>query len=158
MINVHSYLIWEGNMKYFNESSIVFGVIGGFFANLLGGWDAILKLFLFCIIADYVTGVLAALVNQKLSSEVGLKGIVKKVMMIIVVSFSSSMQSLLPLPLREIVLMFFIANEGISLLENCSNVGLPLPKELKNALIQLRNGSDKDKKGCGKDDRCNKNL
>ena len=134
-------------MKYFNESSIVFGVVGGFSAGLLGGWDALLKVFLFCIIADYATGVLAALINQKLSSEVGFKGIVKKVMMIIVVSFANSLQSLLPLPLREIVLMFFIANEGISLLENCSNVGLPLPEQLRDALIQLRNGSDKDEKG-----------
>lgn len=134
-------------MKYFNELSIGTGIIGGFFASILGGWDLLLKVFIAAMIADYATGVSAALFNQKLSSEVGFKGIVKKVMMVIVVSFASSLQSLMPLPLREIVLMFFIANEGISLLENCSNVGLPLPEQLKDALIQLRNGSDKDKKG-----------
>lgn len=131
-------------MKYFNEISVVVGVVGGFLASILGGWDLLLKVFIGAIVADYATGVLAAWYNKKLSSEVGFKGIVKKVMMIIVVSFASSMQTILELPLREIVLMFFIANEGISLLENCSNVGLPLPDQLKDALVQLRNGGDKD--------------
>lgn len=133
-------------MKYFNEVSIAIGIIGGFFASILGGWDLLLKVFIGAVIADYMTGVLSAIYNHKLSSEIGFKGIVKKVMMIIVVSFASSLQTILELPLREIVLMFFIANEGISLLENCSNVGLPLPERFKDALIQLRNGGDKDMK------------
>ncbi len=134
-------------MKYFNEASMSIGIIGGFLASTLGGWDLLLKVFIGAIIADYATGILAAMYNHKLSSEVGFKGIIKKVMMIIVVSFASSLQALLPLPLREIVLMFFIANEGISLLENTTNVGVPWPEQLKDALVQLRNGSDKDKKG-----------
>ena len=142
-------------MKYFNELSIIIGIIGGFLASVLGGWDLLLKVFIGAIIADYATGVLAALFNHKLSSEVGFKGIVKKMMMIIVVSFAYNLQTILTLPLREIVLMFFIANEGISLLENCSNVGLPLPEQLRDALIQLRNGSDKDKKEGGNNARCN---
>ena len=134
-------------MKYFNEASMSIGIIGGFIASILGGWDLLLRVFIGAMIADYATGVLAALFDHKLSSEVGFKGIIKKVVMVIVVSFASSLQTLLPLPLREIVLMFFIANEGISLLENTTNVGVPWPEQLKDALIQLRNGSDKDKKG-----------
>ena len=129
-------------MKYFNELSIIIGIIGGFLASVLGGWDILLKAFIIAIVADYITGVIVAFMEHKLSSEVGFKGLIKKVLMIVAVSFAYNLQPILTLPLREIVLTFFIANEGISFIENLGNAGVPLPKQLKAALIQLKKASD----------------
>lgn len=129
-------------MKYFNEVSMIIGIIGGFLASVLGGWDILLKAFIIAIIADYITGVIVAFMEHKLSSEVGFKGLIKKVLMIVAVSFAYNLQPILTLPLREIVLTFFIANEGISFIENLGNAGVPLPKQLKAALIQLKKASD----------------
>lgn len=151
-------------MKYFNELSIGAGIIGGFLASVLGGWDILLKAFIIAIIADYITGVIVAFMEHKLSSEVGFKGLIKKILMIVAVSFAYNLQPILTLPLREIVLTFFIANEGISFIENLGNAGVPLPKQLKVALIQLKKASDNAEPmelaepSGGKEDGCNKSM
>lgn len=129
-------------MKYFNEASMVIGIVGGFLASALGGWDILLKVFIVAIVADYVTGVIVAFMEHKLSSEIGFKGLMKKVLMIVAVSFAYNLQAILTLPLREIVLMFFIANEGISFVENLGNAGVPLPPQIKTALIQLKSNTE----------------
>ena len=151
-------------MKYFNELSIGAGIIGGFLASVLGGWDILFKAFIIAIIADYITGVIVAFMEHKLSSEVGFKGLIKKILMIVAVSFAYNLQPILTLPLREIVLTFFIANEGISFIENLGNAGVPLPKQLKVALIQLKKASDNAESmelaepSGGKEDGCNKSM
>ena len=96
---------------------------------------------------DYVTGVLNAYMQKTLSSNIGFKGIVKKVMIYIVVVCSVLLNRLLggELPLREVVITFFIANEGLSLLENVSPY-LPIPASLKQALLQLRESTTKERK------------
>ena len=91
------------------------------------------------VILDYLTGVLKAIYNSRLSSEVGRKGIIRKVFIFIVIATAYEIQRVIgnTIALREMVIMFFIANEAISLLENISEY-IPIPEQLKNVLIQLK--------------------
>lgn len=125
--------------KLFNLLSIVLGVTGGFFASLFGGYDVLLTTILLLVIIDYFSGVLKAVYNKQLSSSVGYKGIVKKIMMFVVIALACVMQKLIgdSIPLREVTISFFIANEGISLLENAAAI-IPIPARLKEVLLQLR--------------------
>ena len=95
------------------------------------------------MVLDYVTGLLKSIYNKKLSSEVGFKGIIKKIIIFIFISTAYIVQCLLgnEVPLREITILFFIANEGISLIENASEF-VPIPKKFKEVLIQLRKEGD----------------
>lgn len=129
--------------KYFNDISIVFGLVGGFVCNFLGSWDLLLKSIIILMVLDYVTGLLKSIYNKKLSSEVGFKGIIKKIIIFIVISTAYVIQCLLgeEIPLREITILFFIANEGISLIENASEF-VPIPEKLKDVLIQIRKEGD----------------
>ena len=130
--------------KMFNIFSILLGICGGVMGYLFGGFDILVVTLLCMTVLDYVTGVLNAYMQKKLSSNVGFKGIVKKVMIYIVVVCSVLLNRLLggELPLREIVITFFIANEGLSLLENVSPY-MPVPESLKKALLQLRENTVK---------------
>ena len=126
-------------MKLFNTASIMFGLVGGFICQALGGWDVILKALVALVILDYVTGVLKALSTKTLSSAVGFKGLIKKTVIFIVVATAVIIQTVIgeAVPLREITIIFFLCNEGISLLENAAEF-VPIPEKLKEALIQLR--------------------
>lgn len=106
--------------------------------------DAILYALVVLIVLDYITGVLKAIVTKKLSSAAGFHGLIKKIMILIVVATAVTVQSVIgsAVPLREIVIMFFLCNEGISILENGSEF-VPIPKKLKETLIQLRDKEDK---------------
>ena len=128
---------------YFNNISIVFGLVGGFVCNFLGSWDLLLKSIVILMVLDYVTGLLKSIYNKKLSSEVGFKGIIKKIIIFIVIATAYIIQCLLgeEIPLREITILFFIANEGISLIENASEF-VPIKKKIKSVLIQLRKEGD----------------
>ena len=125
--------------KYFNHISIVIGIIGGFFASFFGGWEILLKTILFLAIMDYITGWIKGIYEKNLSSEVGFRGILKKIVMFIIIATSYHIQTLLSnnIPVREVVIMFYIANEGLSLLENAA-IFIPIPERLKNILLQLR--------------------
>ena len=130
-------------MKLFNTASVVFGLVGGFICQALGGWDVILKALVALVILDYVTGVLKALSTKTLSSAVGFKGLIKKTVIFIVVATAVIIQSVIgkAVPLREITIIFFLCNEGISLLENAAEF-VPIPEKLRETLIQLREKSD----------------
>ncbi|EOJ20338.1 holin family protein [Enterococcus faecalis] len=125
--------------KYFNTVTMVFGIVGGATASLLGGMDKILYVLSFMIVADYITGLMKGWKVKQLSSRTGFEGILKKVMIYFVIATAVVIQQLVndAIPLREIVIMFYIANEGISLLENAGEF-IPLPQKLKDVLIQLR--------------------
>ncbi|MGN0452896.1 MAG: holin family protein [Ruminococcus sp.] len=138
-------------VKSFSASKVtvtsILAAIGGIITSLVGGWDTLLMTYITLMVIDYVTGVIRAVYQKKLSSAIGYKGIIKKVLSICIVVLAVVLQRLIPaeLPLREITLLFFIANEGISILENAAGV-IPLPSKLKEVLIQLRNGTgDKSK-------------
>ena len=125
--------------KYFNHISIIVGIIGGIIANWLGGWDMLLKTIMSLAAADYATGVLKGIYTKTLSSDIGFKGLLKKIVMFIVIAVAFSIQKLLndAIALREIVIMFYICNEALSLLENAA-MFVPVPDKLKEVLLQLR--------------------
>lgn len=125
--------------KYFNYITIVGGIIGGVLANLLGGWDTMLLTLLIICILDYITGWMDGYMNKELSSKAGFKGIFKKVMMFAIVALAYWIQSMIydAIPLRESVIMFYVLNEALSVLENVSSY-IPIPAVLKNALLQLK--------------------
>jgi toxin secretion/phage lysis holin len=131
--------------KIFNSISVCIGVTVGSFISLLGGYDAALKALVIVIILDYVTGILKAIYNKELSSQIGYKGIVKKVLVFVVVALANVVQVQMGVELiREIAIIFFATNEGLSILENASQMGLPIPQKIKDVLLQLRGEGAKE--------------
>lgn len=129
--------------KYFNNVSVVFSVVGGGLAWLFGGWDILLWTLVGFIILDYLTGLAKGWKTKTLSSETGFEGLIKKMMILTLVVMANFLQKLIgeAVPIREIVILFFISNEGISLLENAA-LFIDIPPQLRDALLQIR---DKDK-------------
>ena len=119
-----------------------FCAIAGF---LFGDMDGLMYALIALIIIDYISGVIAAVVEKKLSSEVGAKGIAKKVLMLLIVAVANIVDINVigeGHVLKSVTIFFYIANEGISLLENSGRLGVPWPKKLLDVLKQLK---DKDK-------------
>lgn len=113
---------------------------------LLGGWDIALRVLLTIIVLDYATGVCKAIYNKKLNSSIGFKGIIKKVGYLLIVTLAVMLDQIAgdSGAIRTLVIYFFVANEGISILENWGGMGLPLPPKLKEALEQLKNEGGKE--------------
>ncbi len=118
-----------------------FAGIGGFLGWYLGGLDGFMYTLIAFVTVDYVTGVLRAVVEKQLSSRIGAQGIAKKVALFLVVGIGHLIDAYLlggtGAPLRTAVVFFYIANEGVSLLENATALGLPVPEKLKEMLAQL---------------------
>ena len=133
-------------MKLFNTISVSCGIIGGTLAHFLGGWDILLKTILFLAAADYLTGIIKGIYLKQLSSEIGYKGLLKKILMFIVIAVAYEIQKFLgsAIALREIVITFYVCNEAISLLENAAEF-IPVPDRLKGVLVQLRNTGSGEK-------------
>ena len=131
--------------KFVAMIQIIFGTIGGVIAYWLGGLDEILICLMALIVIDYITGVLSAIHSQTLNSDTGYKGIIKKVAILLVVAVSFVIEKATgsEFLIREITIMFFIANEGLSILENVAEIGIPLPKQLIAILEQLK-GDDEN--------------
>ena len=114
----------------------------------LGGLDIALKTLLIFILLDYITGLCKAIVNKKVNSIIGIKGIIKKIGYLIVVALSVQLDNITGSTgaLRTLVIYFFVANEGISILENWGSIGLPLPKKIMETLEQIKkeNGGNKN--------------
>ncbi len=106
----------------------------------LGGLDTALITLLIFILLDYITGLCKAIINKKVNSLIGAKGIIKKVGYLIVVAVSVRLDQIVgdTGAIRNLVIYFFVANEGISILENWGSMGLPLPKKLFEVLEQLK--------------------
>ncbi len=106
---------------------------------LFGGVDTLLMILIALLVIDYLTGVLAAIYNKKLSSEIGFKGIVKKVAMLLIVAVAHMIGQAVSVPeLRSLVVGFYIANEAISVLENTGRMGVPFPAKLREVLEQIK--------------------
>ena len=131
--------------KLFNWVSVSAAVVGGAFGILFGGFDKMIIALLIIMAVDYITGVIKAIYNKKLSSEIGFKGLLKKTVILAVVVLSNTLQELTggEIEIRSVVIMFYIANEGISILENVAAVSDAIPPGLKEVLLQLR---DRDAK------------
>lgn len=123
--------------------------IGGTLAYLFGGWDGLLIALVIFMAVDYATGVMCAIVNKKLSSAVGFRGLFKKVLILMLVGIGHLLDTAVlggGAALRTAVICFYMANEGVSLLENASRLGLPIPKKLKDVLAQLHDKSEGEEK------------
>ena len=125
--------------KMFNFISVIGGLVGGFIVSLFGGWDVMLYTILLFSFLYYFTGILKAVYKKELSSAIGFKGIVKKIMVFVVIAVAYNVQRMTgdTIPLREIVIVFFICNEALSILENAAEF-INIPQQLKDVLLQLR--------------------
>ena len=123
--------------------------IGGAAAFFWGGMDNLLIALIVFAAVDYTTGVIAAVIEKKLSSAIGFKGIAKKVLMFLIVGIANIVDVRLIQTgsgFRTATIIFYLANEGVSLLENTTRCGLPVPKKLKDILTQLHDKSEKEEK------------
>jgi toxin secretion/phage lysis holin len=117
----------------------IFAVIGTTLAKALGGWDMALQVLVAMVVLDYITGVTLAVFEKKLSSEIGFKGLFKKMMIFALVYLSVLLDQATNTDIvRTLTIMFYIANEGISVLENAGKLGVPYPEPLINILVQLK--------------------
>lgn len=114
---------------------------------LLGGWDIALQTLLIVIVIDYVSGICKAIYNKKLNSKVGIKGIVKKFAYLLTVALAVELDQITggTGAIRTLVIYFFVANDGISILENLGGMGIPLPNKLTEVLEQLRDDNNPKK-------------
>lgn len=129
--------------RYLNTITMLLSIFGGIVVRLLGGLDQLLDVFLFLIIVDFIAGWIKAIATKELSSRIGMLGIAKKVTMLFVVAVAVRVEKVVGnnLPIREMVLIFYIANEGLSFFENIATF-IPMPKKLKELFIQLKNKDD----------------
>lgn len=138
--------------EFWNTIQFIFTAMGGWLGYYLGGCDGLLYALLAFVVADYVTGVMCAASDKKLSSEVGFKGICRKVLVFILVGIANILDVQVigtGSVLRTAVIFFYISNEGLSLLENAGHLGLPIPEKMKAVLAQLHDRaeeSDKEEK------------
>ncbi|MBR4874780.1 MAG: phage holin family protein [Clostridia bacterium] len=121
-----------------------FGALCGLLSFAFGGLDSLLCTLLVCIIIDYVTGVLAALYQGRLNSETGFLGILKKVVILLIVVLAHMIENAAALTgVRDMVIGFYIANEGISIIENAGKMNVPVAKTMSKFLEQLKENNDK---------------
>lgn len=134
-------------MKNFIESAqYAFAALGGALGAVMGGFDGFLYALVVFVVVDYITGLMAAAVEKQLSSEVGFKGIFKKVVIFCLVAVGHIVDTRIigeGSVLRTAVIFFYLSNEGISILENAARIGLPVPEKLKAVLEQLREEKEK---------------
>ena len=127
----------------------VFMAIGGWLGWYLGGCDGLLYALLGFVVMDYITGVMCAIADKNLSSEVGFKGLCRKVLIFILVGAANIIDVQIigtGSVLRTAVIFFYISNEGLSLIENAGHLGLPIPEKLKAVLEQLHDRAEKEDK------------
>lgn len=147
----NQFLRTEGfNMKEFwNTIQLIFTAVGGWLGYFLGGCDGLLYALIAFVIIDYITGVMCAVIDKRLSSEVGFKGIFKKVLIFLLVGVANILDVQVigtGSVLRTAVIFFYISNEGVSLLENAAHLGLPIPQKVKTVLEQLHERSESEEK------------
>lgn len=134
------------NMKEFwNVIQMVFTAVGGWLGYFLGGNDGLLIALVVFAVADYITGVMCAVSDKKLNSQVGFKGICRKVLIFLLVGIAHILDVQVigtGSVLRTAVIFFYLSNEGVSLLENAAHLGLPVPEKMKDILAQLHDRAE----------------
>ena len=138
--------------EFWNTVQFVFTAVGGWLGYFLGGCDGLIYALLAFVVIDYLTGVMCAVSDRKLSSAVGFRGICRKVLIFLLVGIANILDVQVigtGSVLRTAVIFFYIANEGVSLLENAAAIGLPVPDKLKDVLAQLHGREEKNKTDAG---------
>ena len=136
--------------EFWGFIQLIFMAIGGWLGWFLGGCDGLVIALLVFVVIDYITGVMCAIADKKLSSSVGFKGICRKVLIFALVGIAHIIDAQViktDSVLRTAVIFFYLSNEGVSLLENAAHLGLPIPEKLKDVLEQLHNRSTDHKEG-----------
>ena len=131
--------------EFWNMIQMVFAAVGGWLGYYLGGCDGLLLALVAFAAADYLTGVMCAVSDRKLSSNVGFKGICRKVLIFLLVGIANILDIHVigtGSVLRTAVIFFYISNEGVSLLENAAHLGLPVPGKIKAVLEQLHDRAE----------------
>ena len=124
---------------------MAFTVIGGWIGYFVGGVDGLMTALLIFMVLDYITGLMCAVIDKKLSSAVGFKGICKKVLILMLVGVANVVDIHIVgtgSALRSAVICFYLSNEGLSMLENAAHIGLPIPDKMKDVLAQLHGRID----------------
>ena len=135
--------------EFWNVIQMVITAIGGWLGYFLGGCDGLLFALMAFVVIDYITGVMCAINDRKLSSEVGFRGICRKVLIFLLVGIANILDVQVigtGSVLRTAVIFFYLSNEGVSLLENAAHLGLPVPDAVKTVLEQLHDRSEKEDK------------
>ena len=133
--------------EFWNVIQMVFTAVGGWLGYFLGGYDGLLYALVVFMVADYITGVMCAVSDKKLSSAVGFKGICRKVLILMLVGIANLLDVQVigtGAVLRTAVIFFYLSNEGVSILENSAHLGLPIPEKLKEVLEQLHDREGKN--------------
>ena len=131
---------------FWNTIQLIFAAVGGWLGYFLGGCDGLLYALIAFVAIDYITGVMCAISDKTLSSEVGFKGICRKVLIFLLVGIGHIVDAQVIGSggvLRTAVIFFYLSNEGVSLIENAAHLGLPVPDKLKAVLEQLHDRAEK---------------
>lgn len=135
--------------EFWNVIHLVITGIGGQLGYFLGGCDGLVYALIAFVVADYITGVMCAVADKKLSSAVGFKGICRKVLIFLLVGIANILDVQVigtGSVLRTAVIFFYISNEGVSLIENAGHLGLPIPVKIKTVLEQLHDRAESEEK------------
>ena len=133
--------------EFWNTIQLIFTAVGGWLGYFLGGCDGLLYALIAFVAIDYITGVMCAIIDRKLSSAVGFKGIFRKVLIFLLVGIANIIDVQVigtGAVLRTAVIFFYISNEGVSLLENAGHLGLPIPEKIKTVLEQLHDRAERE--------------
>ena len=132
--------------EFWNTMQMVCAAVGGWLGYFLGGCDGLLIALVVFAVVDYITGVMCAISDKKLSSEVGFRGICRKVLIFFLVGVANILDVQVigtGSILRTAIIFFYLSNEGVSLVENAAHLGLPVPEKLKAVLEQLHDRAEK---------------
>lgn len=133
--------------EFWTTIQVVFAAVGGWLGWFMGGCDGLLYALLAFVVLDCITGIMCAVVDKKLSSAVGFKGIFKKILIFALVGIGHFLDTSVigsGSVLRTAVIFFYISNEGVSLIENAGHLGLPIPEKLKSVPEQLHDRAEKE--------------
>jgi len=132
---------------YISTLQLIFTAIGGYIGYFLGGFDGLIYALVAFVVIDYLTGLMAAVIEKKLSSDIGFRGIFKKVLIFTLVGIGHIIDFHLiekGSAVRTAVIFFYLSNEGLSIMENAAKVGLPIPEKLRAVFTELRREDGKD--------------
>lgn len=133
--------------EFWMTIQLILSAVGGWLGWFLGGCDGLLYALIAFVVIDYITGIMCAVIDKRLSSAIGFKGIFKKILIFALVGIGHLLDTHVigtGSVLRTAIIFFYLSNEGVSLLENAAYIGLPVPKKLRAVLEQLHNRAEKE--------------
>lgn len=128
-------------------AKLIMASVPTFIVYILGGWDVAIQCLLIAIVLDYITGMIKAGIKKEWNSSVGFKGILKKLAILIMIALSVVVDNITNMGgvIRTIMIYYFVANEGLSIIENLGQSGVPMPKFLKDKLVKIMEDADNGK-------------